>query len=24
VRELHAPGASDYAAIFRAHESELL
>ena len=24
VRELHAPGASDYAAIFRAHASELL
>ena len=24
VRELHAPGADDYAAIFRAHESELL
>src|SRR6478609_7945657 len=24
VRELHAPGASDYGAIFRAHESELL
>ena len=24
VRELHAPGASDYAAIFRAHDSELL
>ncbi len=24
VEALHAPGASDYAAIFRAHESELL
>jgi hypothetical protein len=24
VQALHEPGASDYAAIFRAHESELL